>query len=491
MKKTNEKFSSGNFQLYIIALFTLSTILVDQANYLVLIVLLPVAFYLVKSHYLNSIYLSIFMLSSIEQVPSNISVSLIIFIFSFFLVFAFFPYQCIPKKKFKVELWITLIFIIIVLLNFFVAINNSTNVVTPTNWFRGAIPFLFISICFPVYYSVRNREDIHKIIISILFTSILFAIQSLYISINTRIWELKKWVKINGSWEEVDSLSLIHSSDVMYAVDRITMIFAKSTNEIFLIGFFISIIVLIASKNCLLRWISGFGWIIILFNLIISYSKSFHIIVLLGFVFLGWSALFYKKYKVALKYVSVFLVTILVTASIVNALDLVAFKNRYRIFYSYVTTTTTTNTNTNTDTNTDTNVIARLDEIKIAYKLFQEKPILGQGLGVTHEIMYDTGKDTIKKFVKGYIHNSIFYFMMTMGIVGLVLYLGIYIMTAKRAVQFLENEYVVSSIMLNSLLCLLIYSLVFAVFRLIDFNLLLGVFIGMASAMAEFSEKES
>jgi O-antigen ligase len=130
----------------------------------------------------------------------------------------------------------------------------------------------------------------------------------------------------------------------------------------------------------------------------------------------------------------------------------------------------------------DANVLTRVEEYKIAWRLFLESPILGKGLGVKHDLEFETSSGQALKQRVGYIHNWPLYALMTGGLVGLVLYTFMLIGPIQSVLRHPSQETTVNALLVWSIVLLAVYGLYFAVFRLISFNLLLAVTWGLALA---------
>jgi O-antigen ligase len=132
----------------------------------------------------------------------------------------------------------------------------------------------------------------------------------------------------------------------------------------------------------------------------------------------------------------------------------------------------------------DINVTTRMQEYKIAWDLFLESPILGNGLGIKHEMSWETSKGELLRQSVGYVHNWPLYMLMVGGLVGLLSYLLVLIKPLFLGISAWkvgsEGRIVVSM----AVLAMIIYGLFFAVFRLITFNLLLAVAWGYMYAQA-------
>ncbi|WP_430513858.1 O-antigen ligase family protein [Pannonibacter phragmitetus] len=142
---------------------------------------------------------------------------------------------------------------------------------------------------------------------------------------------------------------------------------------------------------------------------------------------------------------------------------------------------------------TDVNVMTRIEEYRIALDLFHAQPVTGAGLGIRHEIVFETARG--EKLIQnvGYVHNWVFYFLMVGGLIGTALYgalmtvpptmVGIRLWLARKMPdreRFSEMVLMFNAVWVG-LLTMGLYSLFFAVFRLISYNLLMAAGLGISA----------
>lgn len=128
----------------------------------------------------------------------------------------------------------------------------------------------------------------------------------------------------------------------------------------------------------------------------------------------------------------------------------------------------------------DFNVGSRLEEYLVAWDIFKSNPLLGGGLGVRHDMRWETAEGESLYQSVSYVHNWIFYTLMVGGILGLIVY-G-FMLLGPILIQL--DSLLTDDVMLvirTGLLTMAIYGLFFAVFRLITFNMLLAAVWGYLS----------
>lgn len=120
---------------------------------------------------------------------------------------------------------------------------------------------------------------------------------------------------------------------------------------------------------------------------------------------------------------------------------------------------------------TDTGTIGeRWTEILAALEVWKHSPVLGQGLGFRYEAAGVLG---YRGESVAYTHNAAAYFLMTGGVVGLLLYAGLYAAPLRRLFDPRATVWQVAAV--GALVCLGLYSLTSGAFRLFQFNLILGI----------------
>lgn len=114
---------------------------------------------------------------------------------------------------------------------------------------------------------------------------------------------------------------------------------------------------------------------------------------------------------------------------------------------------------------------ARLNEIDMGFQAFLERPVLGQSMGF--QITSRKGDGTLH--TARYIHNGSVYILMNFGLIGFILYYGIpsflWLWLTKKPLPVDQKGKLWKIYFEASFLYLLLFSQIFAVVRLIHFNL--------------------
>ena len=479
-----------NSNILVIILSTLLAIglffLENWLSFLITVFLLPLILVNIFKKGLSGLYSFVILLASLNPIPNSLDLPVIVFLIiclsitvKFFIDISNIYLKNILNYP---ETYILLIFLLILLLNFLVAHKNEINF---SDWIRGVLPFLFIYIYFFCVRYLQKYEDITLTIVSIVISGAILITKGLYIFISEKLWLPKEYIYVPyiDSWVKAEN-----EGDLFW--QRITVLYPQATDVIYIICFFILTTFLVFSD-------SKKRWILLpmiygnFFIMIISYSRSFIISIIIGFfVLITLFTLIKKDLNKVKAFLIAFLITAVTVILTVEILNLAPFKNRFYLFALSIKETLSTKENLSTKetlSTKDPNIFSRIEEIKIAFKMFKESPIIGKGFGVKHEIYYDIGFGKLKKFTKQYIHNWFFYFLMTTGIIGTLLYSSIYLMPlCKLLKQFILSQEVKSLyfyynvITIISIFLLNFYSQMFASFRLIGYNILIGIFLGIS-----------
>ncbi|WLD10456.1 O-antigen ligase family protein [Planctellipticum variicoloris] len=130
---------------------------------------------------------------------------------------------------------------------------------------------------------------------------------------------------------------------------------------------------------------------------------------------------------------------------------------------------------------------ARGGEIQYAWGAFLKSPIWGNGLGhqVPVEVVHsnlNAADLEIERESAGYIHNVVLYMLMDLGVPGLLAYSLFVLVPICRALKSLHRHDPVHDIQFSAMstaACLLIYTTCQAAFRLVQFNVVLGLLVAI------------
>jgi hypothetical protein len=131
--------------------------------------------------------------------------------------------------------------------------------------------------------------------------------------------------------------------------------------------------------------------------------------------------------------------------------------------------------------NDESSTGARVSEWQAALGEFAQSPLFGKGIG--HQLERDVMGESL---TAAYVHNQIAYTAMTTGIAGLIIYVGLIYNWTRLVRRFDQADPALAGTLATVHGCVLtlwVYALMFATFGLIQHNLLLGLFLGLAAVM--------
>ncbi|BDC50452.1 hypothetical protein F183_A27680 [Bryobacterales bacterium F-183] len=121
----------------------------------------------------------------------------------------------------------------------------------------------------------------------------------------------------------------------------------------------------------------------------------------------------------------------------------------------------------------------RMQENEVALQLIQRSPLIGNGLG----FRFDTSGLYYQKTRVGYVHNSYLYLLMDFGLFGL-LYIAMPFVALYKLTPSSLGDYRHHAIgLILALAGLMIFSAGFAMARLIQFNVILGVLLALLEVL--------
>jgi O-antigen ligase len=128
----------------------------------------------------------------------------------------------------------------------------------------------------------------------------------------------------------------------------------------------------------------------------------------------------------------------------------------------------------------------RLEEWRDALLEFEQSPIIGKGIGFQLE-----RTEFDETITAGYVHNQVVYTAMTMGLVGLAIYVFILSNWVRLLLRARHADARPKELLAACHACifsLFVYALLFASFRTIQHNYLLGVLLALTVALTPRSE---
>lgn len=437
----------------------------------------------VSEEYVGIITLPIFLyiLASVPDVK-NADTLLFIGLWLFFSALTIYKADWFFVKQFVNGCWwyISGIFVF-VFLNYFVGAMFD---VSFTQWTRGLIPFCFIAMSFIFFLaSYRNQYFWILLFFSFLIASGLFSFRVVETYINEKLWESHWFYYEAGQWFLIRDIQSFTANEALVKpfITRVTLLVQQSTDLFVPIGIVWGLWGGVFLKKNKLRIFAVVIGLISLVAVTFTYTRSMLLAAFIIVLFMGLQIIFKNKKKltpyilICVGYLSVFLLTV----TLFSLQDI--YLNRLfetqqtieKVFENQVVE------NQIEKYEGDANITARLEEYKIAWEMFTEAPVFGQGFGISHEMSFSTGFGEVLTQEVGYIHNWLMYILMTSGLVGLFVYSMFYYYPIRAVFKY-EESFEVRLLIYSTLGFMLLYASFFAVFRLLPFNILLGAIIAYA-----------
>lgn len=401
----------------------------------------------------NGVYLLFLILPFMQIAPVNLRLVEWIYIFIIFIIFSFWMIKKILKGNFFVPRSIItfsiLILFFICFLNFLIALKNGNSLIL---WLRSFLPLVNLLIFFIVFDEFK-KEDIDKLVIVFLISALLFSLKTIYFFL--KIGEAK----------------------------RISLVIESATVSYPVWGLLICFIFLLFERRLYKKIGLVFLSTIFAFSIFIPYIRSMIVTAIISFILLLLVYLFRKPNIRIIKFFRKNAILFIILSALI--IFLATKTNLINILLSRFQGINIT----------EPNVSVRVEEWKIALKYFKENPFLGTGFGRQYKIFYNIGstKNQIFEIVQPtYFHNFIAYFLMYTGIVGTLTYfLFIFSFIFEFIKIFFKKITPKDEVLLLSLLAIflvsVIYSLAFAEFKTIPYNLLMGV---IFASLFKFKNKQ-
>lgn len=385
-----------------------------------------------------------------------------------------------------------LVGLFVLAVNLFVAVKNGVPLV---DWVRGVIPFLFIYNFLSVAILVGNDESrIRWLGGSIATLIFLFSGYIIFYYFYYDIW-LPYWlVMVDDKVVRMSETAALQYSEALGPMrDRVTMVVAQATDALLPVGVVLGVVLATLARRKSVVAIGFLMALTCLFAVLITFTRSMLLSsLLIAFVFTAFIFMFRKEMR--LKVVKIG--TALGVAGVVfmfatgmqdiwigrmNQLTEIKTGN-LKEFYSK---------DPALKEKLDFNVSSRLEEYKIAWSMFVSHPVLGNGLGIKHEMQWETAENERQTKWVAYVHNWVFYILMVGGIAGFLVYSVVLIGPLFFRLSWVKSESTHWTIIRAAVLTMTVYGAFFAVFRLITFNLLISVIWGLVFAQILADRRKS
>ncbi|WGK93153.1 O-antigen ligase family protein [Pseudomonas migulae] len=395
-------------------------------------------------------------------------------------------------------------------INLTVALNNN---IPLRDWIRGIIPFLFILNFLPVaVLTGKDESRIRWIGISIATSIFLLAGFIIFYYFHNDIWRPYWLLTVDDQTLRIPEAVASEYADAIGPMrDRITMSIAQATDALLPVGLVIGVTLASLAQPKAAATTGLLMALSCMIAILITFTRSMLLSSILAILIFLFYLIVYRK-KVLPKFITI-LTTLSATGLIFiystgiqdiwigrmsQLTALPASESNTRPIALISTETTPSDTSTfeappapdnyhsikpevpsDNKTTKDFNISARMDEYKIAWEMFVPRPIMGNGLGVKHEMRWETTDNVSETKQVAYVHNWPFYMLMVGGLSGLLVYSALLFGPVIFKLSSIRSEPIHWTLIRMAILTMAIYGAFFAVFRLITFNLLLAVIWGI------------
>lgn len=409
-------------------------------------------------------------------------------------------------------------------INLAVALNNN---IPLRDWTRGIIPFLFMLNFLPVAVLIgKDGNRIRWIGISIATSIFLLAGFIIFHYFHNDIWRPYWLLTVDDQRLRIPKAIAIEHADAIGPMrDRITMSIAQATDALLPVGLVIGVTLaslaqpkaaattgLLMALSCMIAILITFTRSMLLSSLLAMFIFLVYLIVyrkevlpkfITTLTALGAAGLIFI-YSTGIQDIWIGRMSQLIAlptselniAPVDTIVEPDAFISTTALLppeQNISTETTPNDTSTveappapihpevssDNKTTKDFNISARMDEYKIAWEMFVPHPIMGNGLGVKHEMRWETSDNVSEAKQVAYVHNWPFYMLMVGGLSGLLVYSALLFGPVIFRLSSIRSEPIHWTLIRMAILTMAIYGAFFAVFRLITFNLLLAVIWGI------------
>lgn len=358
------------------------------------------------------------------------------------------------------------------------------------DWIRGVLPFSFLGFFVPVYLECRRDSRlIPWVVASLVSAAFLFCWLVVSYYIVEKLWLPYHYVMDHGKWLRIDDESAaLLSQPVFHFRARVTQVLQQATDILLPTAFVLSAWLIFWGRRAVSLAVGVVILITSTMAIILTFTRSMLLAAVFATSILAIGRLGSKGgFKRMLVVAVLSIVSALSTIQTFDHADI--YFKRYRLLkqaaeycYHYFPKVSHFIVPIGGERRQelllpeieDENVTSRLEEYRIAFGMFLESPLIGQGFGVRHEMSFASGLGDPIIVKVGYVHNWVFYFLMVGGLLG---FLGWSVVLFGPALIVLWQKVWVPEMrwLVCATVCLLAtYTLFFAVFRLISFNIFLA-----------------
>lgn len=361
-------------------------------------------------------------------------------------------------------------------INLAVALKNG---VPLADWVRGVTPFLFLYALLPISVLVGDNESRIRWLGGAVATLVfLIAGFVVFYYFYHRMWQPYWLVTVNGEAVKISKEAALDNLNAAGPMrDRITMLLAQATDVFLPVGLVAGVVICTLARSKSVTVVGILMSIVCMFAVLITFTRSMLLSALLVIFLFSILIIVYRK---ALR------AKLLATVSAMSVLGFIFIfaTGMQDIWIGRMSLLAESGVAIVSDVASakvpaDFNVSSRFDEYRIAWKMFLSHPLLGNGLGVKHEMRWETSEGVSFTQLVAYVHNWPLYILMVGGAVGLLIYSLVLSGPALFRFSSIRSESSHLTLIRATVLTMVVYGLFFAVFRLITFNLLLATVWGV------------
>lgn len=362
-------------------------------------------------------------------------------------------------------------------LNFATALNHG---VKPAEWLRGALPFLFLLYGIPVWFQAKTYDDFARLWrFSVGITAALFAWHVIQVYISEELWVPHTYIFEQGQWTQMAREEAERLGKPVYEYTlRVTLLLQQATSVLLPLGAIWGGWAMLMQQKRVERGLGLALAVLSTIAMVLTYTRSMLLVAGLvngGLMLLAWRR---RELLRAIALAAALGSSAGATILVFNLESI--YLNR---IYMMAQETKAMAQETKAMTVRDANITSRIEEYKIAWNMFSDSPIVGQGLGVKHAISFETSQGEFLEMRVGYVHNWIMYMLMVGGLTGILMYSAMLFVPAYLSwKQIADRQLAILAIV--TVVGMTAYALFFAAFRLIPFNLVLGGLWGLVLANA-------
>jgi O-Antigen ligase len=384
-------------------------------------------------------------------------------------------------RKFLREFGFALVAAIIFFaVNFVAAIREGVGVL---DWLRGAVPYAFLLVFVPIAIGLRDHPArLRWLAISIGGAILLFCGCVINYYIAHRMWVPYWYIKVDGDLIRVTQGAALASPVEATGpfVDRITMLLPSSTDTFIPLGVSLGFVVAVFAIDACQRIAGAVLTAVAILAILVSYTRS---MLLSPFIAIGVLLVYIvirRRDRLRFALIFLFSLTIYIAAAI-HAFGLeqiwlgrtTLLLDAARQFVRSAPQADKPRSEPQADRShltRDDNVNTRVDEYRIAWSMFLDHPVIGNGLGKKHPMTFirSTGEELHESV--GYVHSWPLYALMAGGIIGFLAYVMLLLWPAIA----IRGNLLMTISLRAAIATLALYGLFFATARLITFNLLIA-----------------